>query len=319
MSLRIDWNTLSPAKWDRHLKQIRRVPLLQSYDYARAICHLQKKQARWGLIHIDDKPAGLVQMIEIKVMGQLFHTVEMDFGPLWFDAYNCPENTALFFSAFCKSFPKRLGRMRRILPNAQAPEADKETLENHLQTLKMKKIVTPDYQTIWVNLDYDEQTLRDNLKGKWRNILNKAEKQGLNIQFSYEDEDLNFILKNYALDKAAKNYQGPSLPLLKTMAQTFASNKNMLIGTASMDNQIIAGIVIFIHGESATYQVAWASEDGKKHGAPSLLLWRAMLELQSKEVKDFDLGGINDNTAKTVKRFKEGLGGVITTYPGQYS
>ena len=93
----------------------------------------------------------------------------------------------------------------------------------------------------------------------------------------------------------------------------------MLIGRALSDDKAIGAILIFCHGQGATYQIGWSGKAGRDQGAHYLLLWDAISVLQNKGVKDFDLGGVNEDEAKGVKRFKSGMGGRLVSLPGIYS
>jgi lipid II:glycine glycyltransferase (peptidoglycan interpeptide bridge formation enzyme) len=69
---------------------------------------------------------------------------------------------------------------------------------------------------------------------------------------------------------------------------------------------------------SATYQAGWASVAGKKNSAHNVLLWQACQILRKEGIKDLDLGGVNEEGAAGVKVFKEGMGGELVQYVGQY-
>ena len=68
-----DWNINNIDEWQDRYASIRRANLLQSYDYARATCIANSQQARWGIISIDGKEAGMFQILEAGILGNLFH------------------------------------------------------------------------------------------------------------------------------------------------------------------------------------------------------------------------------------------------------
>ncbi len=311
---RIEWNVLSLEDWNNIYSGIPRASLLQSYDYARAVCTLQKKRAQWGHIFINGQSAGIVQTIEISILGRLFHTIELDMGPLWREGFGTTDHIRAFFKTLNKQAPKRPGRKRRILPGTLCTPENTKIFGD----LKIKNLPRPGYQTIWLDLRPDKDTLRSNLHGKWRNMLNKSEKKKLSTSFTTDISELPSILKGYERDKKLKNYDGPSSKLIRLMAAVFSQQNNVLIGQAKLDNRVVAAIVIFIHGRSATYQIGWTTDDGRDCAAHNLLLWEAMMELKDRNILDFDLGGTNDESAKRVKNFKEGMGGQTTHYLGHY-
>lgn len=305
----IEWNTLSLPQWEERFATIRRSPLLQSYDYARAVCPVYGQKARWGLIKIDDMEAGLVQIQEAALFGQLFHAVILDRGPMWFENFGSAAHIEAFFKTFHQEFPRRFGRRRRIIP---------ETDRDIMPFGDYKRLNEPGYQTIWLDLTKDSDTIRAGFKQKWRNILNKAEKTELEVEWDMDGLSLPWLLSCHEQDKVAKHYQGASPKIIKMLSNVFKTKKQCMIGRAMLAENCVAAILIFIHGSSATYQIGWTSAEGKKTAAHNLLLWQAVLNLKSRNIKDFDLGGINEHSAQGVKKFKEGLGGDNVTLCGRY-
>lgn len=302
----IKWNSLTVEEWEQRFARVCRSNILQSYDYARAICPLHHQKARWGLVLIGGQEAGLVQILEAG--GGPFHAIVLDRGPLWFDGFGSKDQQSAFFTAFNREFPRRIGRRRRIIPESTVFEGIKG----------YKKLDNPGYQTIWVNLRPDEAELRAGLQQKWRNSLNKAEKHTITVEWDQKLEYFSWLLIKYQEDRAKKDYDGPSVKVLAALARAFSERGNVLIGRAVLAGHIVGALLILCHGSSATYQVGWTSEEGRKTGAQNILLWQAMLYLKKKGITDFDLGGLNDGTAKNVGKFKAGLGGELVRLCGQY-
>lgn len=305
---------MSLAAWEIKFASIRRTNLLQSYDYARAICPFKNQRARWGLIHIDGKEAGMFQILEIGLFKNLVHVLQLDRGALWFEGFGSEEDNIAFFTAFAEAFPARFLRWRRILPELP----DTISFRRTLQDLGFKRFERPKYETIWLNINKDEEVLRAQLKGKWRNRLNAAERAGFKIEWDWTGKDLPLLLTHYEADKIMKGFEGPSFSILKALAKHFISKRMMLIGTATFGKEVCGIVLFFLHGTCATYQTGWASETGKKNSAHNILLWQASQILKNEGIKEIDLGGVNDESAAGVKLFKEGLGGESTTYIGQY-
>ena len=315
MTCTIDWNVLNFSEWEQRFKQISRSTLLQSYAYARAACRVHRQKARWGLISREGHEAGLVQMLEAGLLGNTLHVVMIDRGPLWFDGYGKPADFQAFAREFSRQFPPRPGRLRRFIPEIPADE----NTENIIREQRFKRKNIPGYQTIWLDLRQDEDALLKDLDPKWRGKLRKAQKKNLQIDWDENGRHFSWLLDVYARDKKQRNYDGPSVELLKALAQSFGPEKNMLIGRTMMDNKPCAAILVLCHGASATYQIGWASLEGRDNAAHSLLLWQVLGLLKAKGIKDFDLGGVNDGSASGVKQFKQGMGGALVSLPGLYT
>ena len=312
----INWNTLSIDQWEEKFSHIPYSNFLQSYDYAKAACPLQRQKARWGLITIDGREAGLVQLFEAGLLWNMIHAIIVDRGPLWFEGFGNAVHVKLFFDELNKQFPARLGRRRRFLPETEdGPTAQKLIAQTGLQRMEGRL----GYETIWLDLTKDEESLRADLKSNWRNKLNKAEKSGVTINWDDTGREALWATAVYAGDKAARAYGGPKPELLRNYATILAPKRAMLVGRAMKDGQAIAFVILVMHGRSATYMVGWSSPEGREIAAHHLLLWNGMLLLKQNGIREFDLGGTNDEGAAGVKTFKEGLGGRAVRYVGHYA
>lgn len=312
----IKWNALSIEEWEKRFSSLHRSNILQSYSYARAQCPLAKQKARWGLIFIDDVEAGLVQILEAGILFNAFHAVMLDRGPLWFDGFGNAMHSKLFYYEFNSQFPRRFGRRRRILPEVE----DGATIQKILGQAGLNFENKTGYQTFWIDLKKDVEVLRSDLKQKWRNSLNKAERESLPITSDINAAVIAETLFLYAADKALRGYAGPSPDFLKAYMPILAARGDLYIQRIVTENKTLAFVLIARHGRAATYLAGWSSDDGRKICAHHLLLWNSLIMLKEKGVEDFDLGGINDDeSGEGIKTFKEGLGGKEVSYAGLYS
>ena len=301
----IKWNALSACEWESAFRTIKQSNLLQSYDYANVMARLDNQRVRRGLIIINGKPAGLVQILEAGIFKNALHGIIIDRAPLWFEGYGSLNDFETFLQIFTKEFPKRFGRRIRFIPEIENTRKAQELMKKYGYKTTSKH----GYKTIFLDLRPDLGVLRANLNKKWRNMLVKAEKQELNIVFSDKGENFAWLMQHYAADKAIKKYDGASPKVITELAKEFSRGKNMIIGTALLDDKPIAAILLFNHGSGSTYQIGYTSDIGRECNAHNLLLWGAVVELKERNINDFDLGGINGDSAKNIKKFKEGLGG----------
>jgi len=311
----IQWSNLPINIWEEYFQKVNKSNLLQSYKDSLALPNVKGQTPRWALLEIDGVQAGLFQILETGFLGNMIHAVILDRGPLWFDGFGSEQHFEAFIRAFRSEFPRRFGRRVRFIPETQ----DSPQVQNILKTVGFRKTPAPGYQTMWLNLERDEDTLRANLVKKWRNTLTKAEKQGMSVEWDEKGTHFEWLMKFYSFDKKTKGYSGPSVEFLRALAQRFAPSGEMLIGRAMKDGRAIGAILLFCHGRSSTYQIGWNTREGRDLGAHNLLLWDALKILKNKGITGFDLGGVNDTQAQNVKKFKQGLGGDLVTLPGLYT
>jgi hypothetical protein len=316
MNTQIRWNALSPLEWEGLFSQIPRSNLLQSYAYARAASPYYRQKPRWGVIEIQGKPAGLLQVFEAGILGNLIHAVMIDRGPLWLPGYGGMVHQKQVFDILNITFRPRFGRRRRFLPEIEDGAAARKLIE---QTGLKPVVGQTGYTTFWLDLTKDEESLRAGLEQKWRNRLNKAEQEGAMLEWDETGAAIPWVKAIYATDKAARGYAGIPPDLFERYAPLLALEKNLLIGRAVYNGAPEAFVVLVSHGRSATYLMGWSSDIGREKGAHNLLLWQGALSLKTKGIKELDLGGINDDAAKGIKDFKQGLGGQKISYLGPYA
>lgn len=312
MQARIHWNIVQLKEWEALFAQLPASNLLQSYDYARAICPLKRQRARWGVIEIDGVRAGMVQMLEAGVLGNLLHGIVIDRGPLWFEGFGSADHLDAFLRTFMKSFPKRIGRKMRFIPEIQPEDSFLRVLQNH----KLNQISNQGYETIAIDLNQSFESLKADLRKNWRNMLSRAEREKITITWHKDGKTYTDLMRRYALDKAEKGYGGPSIAMMNALAKIYLPQGRAHIGVATKDGKWIGSVLLLIHGSGATYQIGWTSSAGRKIGAQHLLLWEGIQHLKQNGTTYFDLGGVNDDSAKGVKKFKEGLGGRLIRLPG---
>lgn len=315
MTCTIEWNTLDAGRWHEIFASIPRSNLLQYPPYLRAAAIKDRQKVSFGHILIGGQSAGLVSLLEAGILWNALHGVILDRGPLWRPGFGGAAHIKMFFDEWNRQFPARFGRRRRILPEI----ADGGTARKILEGTGMTRL--PDrtgYETFWVDVTPDEETRRAALKSNWRNKLNKSERAALTIRWDDTGTLTPWMIAQYAADKAARGYPGPSPQLLMHLAREMTQTRDMVVGQASMNDVPVAGVMLVRHGRSATYLAGWSDETGRETAAHHLLLWQGSAVLKDKGVMELDLGGINDDGAQGVKVFKEGLGGQPFTGVGHY-
>ncbi len=307
-----DWSPMALTERQALLAQAPRVPLLQSWPYARAMRIQNQIMSRTARIRQGNDLLGLFQIQDV-ALGP-FHIVQLHGGPVWFDPDTPLSDWQAFVECFDAAFPRRIGRMRRLMPDLP----DTQETRDLMSACGFRPKSDP-YETVWVSLKPDLPALRMGLNQKWRNGLNKAERSGLTIDFDPEAEQMAWFLKGYRRDKGAKAYRGASPAFLRSLTHEAALLGDCWILRALYDRRPIAGILILLHGASATYQAGWNTGEGRKRNAHHLLLWNAMARLRNRGIVNFDLGGIHPKMAEGVTRFKQGLGGEHCVLAGLYA
>lgn len=304
-SVRIVWDVGSVPEWYRLMKLVPRSTLTQGFGYAAALLTTEKWRPRLGVIELADQPIGLVVVTEKTLFG-LVRLMRMHRGPLIRPEAAKPAVVAATMKALREAYPRNPLTRTAIVPELPAGE-DTAAM---MRWAGWRRDRGPGYRTIWLDLTRDEPVLRAALAQKWRNALNQAERAGLEVEVDRDGSALlPWLAERYLADKAAKGYRGPSAPLLTRLRTALHKDGDILVLRARKDGEDAAGILMLGHGLSATYQVGWTGDLGRRTRAHNLLLWRAAMELKARGRQTLDLGGLLPDQAPGVTAFKRGMGG----------
>jgi lipid II:glycine glycyltransferase (peptidoglycan interpeptide bridge formation enzyme) len=299
----------TPQNYQKLLKKCSKSTLLQSYPYAYAIRQTQQLQARLAIIKKNDKDIGFFNIHEAKTFFGMLHVLTIDRGPCWFKGQDTPENMRGFAAALNKYAPKRIGRMRRFMPETAT------TIDMPHWVYRSK---AAHYQTLWLDISTSLETIRKGFKRKWRNHLNAAEKKNLSIDSEITEDTLAWFLKGYLQDRMEKHYAGAGLRFSAHLFSKSHEQNDLVLLKAVQQKKTIAAVALIKHGQCATYQIGWTTTAGRAVSAHHFLLWEAIKLLKDSGITYIDLGGINPISATGVTEFKRNMGAIETTLIGQF-
>lgn len=301
--IRLDWNDVLREDWDKALSEIQYSNPFHDWDFGNAIAQVETMSVERAFIRDDRHILGLVQAFRKPHMFGL-RSVRILRGPLYTHAVS-PDGIRDILQQLKSRFPLKKGIWWSIQP--ELPDSD--SARRFLSETGLHRLFTG-YQTYWLDLTHTQEDLRSQLHHKWRNQLRKAEAADLTMHFG---SDVSWLLDQYEQHKDLARFTGPSARILQLMPP----EKTFTV-TARHDDITIGGVLFLLHGQSATYQVAWTSEDGRSLHATNRLLWQAILGLKDLGITSVDLGGIDPVKAPGIARFKSRLGGASYTLVGTY-
>ena len=295
------WDRCSRGEWDGLLARAGRSPIEQSWGYGAG---LRRTRTRRGVIEDDKRPIAIVQVFERPLLFSL-RLAQIVRGPLWLIETPDPRVLALIKS----EFRLRSGALLVWMPELPA---GRESIDM-MRATGLRRMTTG-YSSAWIDLGRTEDELRGALHGKWRNALRVAERRGLEVAITDDDDALDWLLARYEAHRKRRRYSGPSQEFVRAMTR---AGSPFTVLRASMASAPVAGVLFVHHGAAATYYVGWTDAAGRRLNAHNLLLWRGMLALKAAGLSWLDIGGINA-AAPGVARFKMGAGGAFFTLTGTY-
>jgi hypothetical protein len=307
--------------WDECWSRVRGSPLFQSWEYGEAKHRSQRFRPERFVIRRqeDDAPIGLLQTLVygIPLLGGV---ARISRGPVFLNGSSSPavssEDLEAVFTAIKAAAGRQRWRLIRIAPElpADAPTAAR------LGRLGFKKRWEGvAVSSAVIDLTRPPEEIRAGFHSKWRNLLNKAEKMGLELEAPPLEEALAFLVREYEIMQQDKGFRGMPTELLRHMAAQEGPTWNCRILFARHEGQRCGMVMVVGHGDTCTYLIGWTSDEGRCVQANTFLLWQAMLLFRTLGYRSFDVGGLGGRTTEGVEHFKKRLQGQEYSLIGEYS
>ncbi|WND04125.1 hypothetical protein QGN29_07035 [Temperatibacter marinus] len=206
-------------------------------------------------------------------------------------------------------------------------QPDEEASKENIFELKKAGLtqVMTGFSTAWLDIRPEDRLLREGLNGKWRNQLKNAEQADFEISHSFDKQkNYQWLLSAEAMHAKLKGYPNTPRALIEQyelIAKNFSQDQKpaVLNVNAFKRREKLAGGLFLLHGHSATYQIGWISEEGRKVNALNRILWEAILLLKLQGISFFDLGGLETSKYANLARFKLGTGAIPISYAGSFT
>ena len=303
----LDVTELDAAGWQALAAGLDRLPLQQSWAYGEAVARFGARPTRLAF-HARGRPVALAQVMERRLF-RLATLATAFRGPLWLDPEPDRALQVAVLRRLTHGYRPWRWRFFVVMPDAAA--------DGLMRAAGMRRVMTG-FSTVWVDLAADQDALRAGLAGKWRNQLARAEQADVAVAVGgARPRQYGWLLEQEEAQRRAVGYQAVPAELVPAYADA-AGSGSVLALTAHRNQVKLAGVLILIHGGSATYQIGWNGAEGRRIHAHNLLLWRALGELRQRGVRWLDLGGLDTAGMAGIARFKLGLGHPPVTLPGAY-
>jgi lipid II:glycine glycyltransferase (peptidoglycan interpeptide bridge formation enzyme) len=172
------------------------------------------------------------------------------------------------------------------------------------------------YRTFVIDLRQSTEALRANLDKRWRRGVKYSERANLQVERGASPEMLRRFLAMFAEMHQVKGFPISMDPAFLLALPSDALGIELLIATK--DGRDAAGHVLSIVGETAIYLFGATNELGRSARAGYLLHWHALLLGKERDVRWYDLGGVNAAENSGGYSFKKGMGGREMVASGPY-
>ncbi len=176
--------------------------------------------------------------------------------------------------------------------------------------------------TVMIDLAPDEDALLAAMKSKTRYNVRLAGRRGVSVRQGGE-EDLEMLYSLYAETAIRDEFAIRGKEYYLALWRTFLSAGMLVPLIAEVEGQAVAGLMLFIFGDSSWYIHGMSSEAHRNLMPTYLLQWEAMRVAKAKGCRWYDLWGApnefdENDSMWGVYRFKEGLGGKVIRTVGAW-
>ncbi len=310
---------LEPGDWSALLAQFADGNFYQTHAYG---------SVSWGkgsLTHLavrqENQVHALAQVRQIR-LGRWLGVAYVRWGPCarrrgaaWDPvAFHCA------LAALSEEFVQRRGWVLRVVPNLFRQDPEASVALESLQALGFEcDGAGASYRTLRVDLTAPLEIIRKRLDGKWRNQLNAAIRNSLEIREGNDTPLFREFRALYDEMMARKRFETTvDVADFERMQDRLEPGEKLRVTLAARSGRFHAGLVATGVGDTGIYLLGATGEEGLKSKASYLLQWQMIEYLKSAGCRFYDLGGINPQTNPGVYHFKSGMGGEEVVQLGRF-
>ena len=300
---------ISALEWNGLLLQFSDASVYQTWAFG-AACWNEKELSHL-VLHDQGQIRGAVQVrvVTVPLLGSGVAYVR--WGPLFRrqGAAEDPEAAQAILEALKREYVDRRKLVLQIIPNVYLGDAAEEPVRKALSELgfEQEPSIKP-YRTLRLDLNPALEELRKKLDQKWRNQLNRAEKNGLELVEGTSDELYGRFVALYQGMMARKQFETTvSVEEFRELQRQLPPESRMTILLAHKEGKDLGCLIGSAFGDTGIYLLGASSEEGMQSKASYLLQWTMIQKFKALGCHWYDLGGVNPETNPGVYHFKSGI------------
>jgi len=176
----------------------------------------------------------------------------------------------------------------------------------------------PNYHTMMLPLEGNEEELRERLHRSWRRYLRKAEKSNIEIREGTSLEYFEILKRLYLMAKQRKRFKGLEQDVFIKTQELLSASEKMNAVVAYCEGQPVTAHITSHLGNTAVGILAASNEVAVQYNASYLVWWRTLLAGKRAGMKKYDMSGVDPIGNPNVYQFKLRMGGEDTFYIGAF-
>jgi lipid II:glycine glycyltransferase (peptidoglycan interpeptide bridge formation enzyme) len=314
-------DSVGEENWNALIAQFSDATIYQTWGYGAV------RRGRENLSHLllncGDEVVGCCQ-VTFRRAGLGLQIAYVVWGPLW-QKRGTDADPAIFqriIQELKREYAIRRGCLLRVSPNVvgTTKTLGEEALAE--EGFQVAAEVSP-YRTLRLDLSPPLEDLRKNLLQKWRNCLNKAERNDLTVTESTDAKSFGvFLALSEEMLRRKQFTPGVNYEEYANIQQALPEELKMRVLVCENNGEPHCATIFSAIGDTGIYLLGATGEKGLGPNGPYLLQWRMIQSLKERGVRWFDLGGIDPAGNPGVYDFKLGIAGksgsVEETFIGEY-
>lgn len=170
------------------------------------------------------------------------------------------------------------------------------------------------------DIDKDEEDILMGMRKTTRNLVRRAQKDGVVITADTSDQSIENFYELYRQTARRHSFVPFSKKYIDSEVSVFSKASDVKVYSAIWGNKLLSTSIIVFFGHSAFYHHGANSIENQKIPAAYLLQWQAMQEAKNRGKKYYNFWGIAENEEDKshpwhgLTFFKKGFGGYRTEY-----
>lgn len=304
-------DTVTEFEWSEFLEQFEDANLYQTWSYG---------AVRWGeanLSHLVLRRNGeVVALAQLRILCPRFvkrGVAYLRWGPLCQLRGQEPDPAVLhrMASALHQEYVVKRRLFLRILPNAFAASPRAQLFRTVFSRFQRSAANADNRErTLRLDLSPPLEELRQRLDQKWRNQLNRAEKNGLTIIEGSGAAEYQVFLQVYTKMMSRKQFDTTvNVHEFARIGEDLPVGLQLKILICEHQGKPGSAIVCSAMGNTGIYLLGATHDGGANTKGAYLLQWTMIRWLKENGFRYYDLGGIDPEKNPGVYHFKRGFSG----------
>ena len=315
---RIEINQIDKSEWENQLQLFDDASIYQTWSYG---------AVQWGqnnLSHLvikansDVIAAAQLRVFKLPLLGA--GIAYLPWGPMWRRRGQRvkPEIFQLIINALKEEYVIKQGLLLRIRPNI-IEENSEEIISILNKEGFQKNWHAQPYKTLMLDLSPTMAEIRKALDQKWRNQLNRAEKNNLQIVEGTSDELYQiFLTLQKEMHERKKYMPGVDYDEFREIQKELPEPLKMMILLCELDGKVLTATIGSWIGNTGIYLLGATGDEGMKMKGAYLSQWRMLEMMKESGCFWYDLGGIDPDNNPGVYHFKSGISRREVCHIGQF-